>query len=177
MSKQMHFFMTKEDLLVLSDELENKMDIVFYDTMNITSADGRSFNTIKELPDLGINKCGSHHVEAFLVLPKEKEVVIEEVPQKDGKIHYFIDQSRNEDSIDFWPGGFYGDSYLIHGNIGTISDTAISKNLYNCFYKTIKKICKERSGAFWYSENVKKLKNIRLITININEMPIYDIKL
>lgn len=177
MSKGIYFFMTKEDLLNLSDELENKMNIVFYDNSNITSADGRCLDTLRKLPSLGINKSGSHHTESFLVLPIEKDVVIEAVPQKNGETHYFIDQSRNVDSIVFWPGGFYDDSKLICGEVGTISDTTISKSLYNCFCKIIKKICKERAGCFWYSENVKKLENVRLITININEMPIYDVKL
>ncbi len=177
MSKQIHFFMTKEDLLMLSDEIENKLDIVFYDNDNITSFNGRCFNRLRELPNLGINKCGSHHVESFLVLPKNKEVVIEEVPQKNGKVHYFIHQGNNKDSIVFWPSGLYDNSYLICGDVGTISDTATSKMLYNCFCRAIKKICKERSGGIWYSENVKNMQNVRLITININEMPIYDLKL
>lgn len=90
MSKQLNFFMTKEDLLILSDELKNKMDIAFYDLENIISADGRRFNTVKELPNLGINRCGSHHIESFLVLPRDKEVVIEEITLKNGKIHYII---------------------------------------------------------------------------------------
>lgn len=177
MSRQMRFFMTKEDLLILSDELESKIDIAFYHRMNIKTVEGRRFNSIRELPDLGINKCGSHHVESFLVLPEQKDVVIEEFPQKDGNIHYAIDQKMNEDSIIFWPGGFYGDSYLIHGNIGTISNTEVSEKIYNYFYRAIRKICKKQIDSFWYSENVRKLEKVRLITISIRENPAYDIKI
>lgn len=177
MGKHIHFFMTKDDLLLLSKELESKIDVRFYDNLNVGTKNGRCFSTLKDIPNLGNNESGAHHMESFTVIPMEKEVEIEEVKQRDGTIHYLIHQGNNVDSIEFWPGGFYDASKLICGELATISDSEISKKLYNCFCKEIKKICSKRKGVFLYSQNVEKLSDIRLITININELPMYDLLL
>ncbi len=49
--------------------------------------------------------------------------------------------------------------------------------MYSLFLKEIKKICKEKVGSFYYSEGVKSLKNVRLITMTINEPVAYDLKI
>lgn len=175
MSRNLYFFMSKDDLINMSKMAEKQIDIVYILHKAHYQTDVKGFETIKDLPDLGINLSGDHQSELYLVIERNRNISWRKVKQQDGQYRYFVDQKENPDSIAFWPGGFYNKESLLCGHIGTISDTAGSKKIFKCFEKSIKKICTEKHGRYYYSENVKNMKNVRLITMHVNEPSQYDI--
>lgn len=54
---------------------------------------------------------------------EEDEVIIDKVLQQEGGYKYFVDQGSNVDSISLWPGGLYGDDFLVAGEIATLEGT------------------------------------------------------
>lgn len=175
MSKNLYFFMNKDDLINMSNMIKKQIDVVYIINKAYDQTDIKSFETITDFPDLGLNLSGNQQSESYIVIEKNCDVNWRSIKQNSNKFRYFIDQAENPNSIVFWPGGFYNKDNLICGHIGTISDTIGSKKIFKCFEKSIKKICSEKKGRYYYSENVKIMKNVRLITMNVNEALIYDI--
>lgn len=177
MGKNLFFFMNKDDLINMSVMIEKQIEVVYVANKAYHQADGKSFGTMTDFPNLGLNVSGNHQSEGYIVIEKKSNISWRKVKQRqsENEYRYFVDQAENPDSIVFWPGGFYNKENLICVHIGTISDTVGSKKIFKCFEKSIKKICGEKHGRYYYSENVKNMKNVRLITMNINEPPEYDI--
>ena len=176
MSKQINFFMTQDDLYLLSKKCET-FDLAFYDTNCVNSEHKKPYIFLNDVPHLGTNICGSYHVESYLVMFSGISINTEKVLQRDGKTHYLINQCNNPHSIVFYPSGMYRDKYLIMGELSTISKTVLSAKLFSLFSKLIKQICNNHKGSVWYSDDVKKPVNVRLITINTNEPSVYDLKI
>lgn len=175
MGKNLYFFMNKDDLINMSGMIEKQIDVVYIRNNAYHRADAKGFESIIDFPDLGLNSSGNQQSESYMVFEKNYNISWRNVKQKNNDYRYFVDQAENPDSIVFWPGGFYNKENLICGHIGTISDTVGSIKIFKCFEKSIKKICSEKQGRFYYSENVKTMKNVRLITMHIKEPLIYDI--
>ncbi len=175
MSKTLYFFMNKDDLINMSSIIEKQIDVAYIRNNAYHQTGIKGFGSIKDFPDLGLNMSGNQQNESYIVIEKKCNINWRKVKQKNNDYRYFVDQAENPDSIVFWPGGFYNKENLICGHIGTISDTDGSKKIFKCFEKSIKKICSEKQGRYYYSENVKTMKNVRLITMNIKEPVIYDI--
>lgn len=167
--------MNKDDLINMSSMIEKQINVVYIRNNAYHQADAKGFEAIIDLPNLGLNMSGNQQSESYMVIDKNCNISWRKVKQKNNDYRYFVDQAENPDSIVFWPGGFYNKENLICGHIGTISDTVGSKRIFKCFEKSIKKICSEKQGRYYYSENVKTMKNVRLITMNIKESLIYDI--
>ncbi len=176
MSKRINFFMTQDDLYLLSKKCES-FDLVFYDINCVNSEHKKPYISLKDVPHLGTNVYGSYHVESYLVMFSRISINTEKVLQRDGKTHYLINQCNNPHSIVFYPSGMYRDKYLIMGELSTISKTVLSAKLFSLFSKLIKQICSNHQGSIWYSDNVKKLINVRLITVNTSEPLVYDLKI
>jgi len=84
-----------------------------------------------EVDRLGLNPTGQHVLgDDYLVFERSNDIRIRSVLQRQGGIHYFIDQQFNRKSICFAPGGMYEEHNLISGRIGTASDDPDSIELY-----------------------------------------------
>lgn len=175
MGKNLYFFMNKDDLINMSGMIEKQIDVVYIRNSAYHQADVKGFGAIIDFPDLGLNSSGNQQSESYMVFEKNYNINWRKVKQENNEYRYFVDQAENPDSIVFWPGGLYNKENLICGHIGTISDADGSKKIFKCFEKSIKKICSEKHGRYYYSENVKNMKNVRLITMHIKEPLIYDI--
>lgn len=75
--------------------------------------------------------------DSYLILAKGKKVIMEEVPQRRGGTRYVVDQSQNPDSINLKTGGFHDPNVLLPGQLGTISASSESLNLFKAFEKAI----------------------------------------
>ena len=178
MSKEIYFFASKQDLYNIIKSVEQTTELQYVMTGAYDSLDIHVYNSLEEYNDLGIKKSGEHQSESFLVLEKNCNLNVREVKQFDGSVKYFVDQLQNEDSIVLWPGGIYGSQYLICGHAGTIKVSDMSKKIFGIFQKSIKRRCPNRTGRFWYSDEVKDMNSqFRLITINVNQPKEYDLKI
>ncbi len=177
MGKSLYFFMNIDDLIDLSGMIEKQMDLVYIENSAYYHTDVKGFEAIADIPNLGISISGNQQSENYIVIGKKSIIKWRKIKQNNNAYRYFVDQAENPDSIVFWPGGFYNKEKLICGHIGTISDSVCSKKIFKCFEKSIKKICSEKRGRYYYSERIKNIENVRLITMNVNEALAYDLSI
>lgn len=178
MAKELYFFLTKEDWFRISANVEQSIQLKYIPAKTYSSNEIKEYVSLKDYEELGINKSGNHQTESFLMLEKDKKLKVREVKQVDGEIMYFVDQSRNEDSVLLWPGGMHMNTYLICGHMGTIHTTEKSKKIFSIFEKAIKKQCKTKVGRYYVGDDAKTIcNNVRFITINVNQSKEYDLKI
>ena len=175
MEKRLFFFMTKADLLELADIVERKNVYKYFDCMKIESTGNRVVHSLKDVPHLGISNSGKHIAESHLIMSREQEVLYREVLQKDGTIHYFPSENTVSNSVAFFTGGMYEGQYLVSCEISTASKEKTAMEIFRVFSKAIKKLCKYHQGVYWYTEGVRQLNGVRLITMSYEEDPMYDI--
>jgi hypothetical protein len=176
---ELFFFATKEDLKNTLQKVQEKVKIKYikkgiYNSPNEVI----EYRSISELSGFGVNMSGDHSTDSFLVMYEEDKVTIEKVAQHEGGYKFFVDQGSNVDSIELWPGGLYDDSFLISGEIATISNSEKSKILFKTFSNLIKKNYQKISGSRYYvSSGIDDIKNkIRLITMTVKQPIEYDLK-
>jgi len=133
--------------------------------------------TVNSISDIGINTTGDHQTESYLILDTDVAVNSYVVEETTGEVNYSVNQKGNEESIVLWPGGIYGETYLICGHIGTISSHLSSLKLFDLFSKHFVKNSK-KIGRYYIGEEAFKISDrVRLITININQPKEYDVKI
>ena len=101
------------------------------------------------------------------------------VPDREsvGRVRYAVNQMLNADSVTFLPGGIYKqEKVLVCGHIGTISDSAISRNLYRAFVSYITKGF-EKIGSYRVGPEAVCLMSdgYRMVTIGISSPAEYDL--
>jgi hypothetical protein len=175
MKAEMFFFATKIDMFDNLKNLEKLRPIKYVKNGRYDSRNYIIYNSVDDFVNLGINVTGDHQSESYLVLDADVDVNSYAVKQvDDGDIKYFINQKGNDSSIVFWPGGFYGNDYLIHGHISTIHNNDRSSGLYKYFSKAFVKGFKKVSGWYIGKEVFELSGKVRLITIQINQPEEYD---
>jgi hypothetical protein len=139
MSRQILFYATKQDLSPLLSSLETKQSLQYTLTGLFDVNRPQTYLSYADIPDFG----RASHPNAianptYLVSLRGTTLRIHEVPQHTGGICFAISQRLNGDTITFSPGGWYGSDVILYGRIGTISNSATSKNLYNFFAKSFR---------------------------------------
>lgn len=178
MAKEIHFFMTKNDLIEVLRKSEENISLKYVEAKAYSSKEINEYYSLEEYEDIGINKSGNHVTERFLVVEKDYTVKVREVLQVDGNIRYHVDQMNNENSVLFWPGGIYENKYLICGHMSTIHLNDNAKKIFDNIQKNIKKQCKTKVGRYYVGEDAKSIySDMRFITISINQASEYDLKL
>lgn len=179
MSKQIHIFATKADLIPVLKltESQRKIKYVRYDIYK--SPDIPIYESLLNYKNIGINTTGDHNSgEIFLIMDKDNTVKFEKTNNILGVTKYSVNQTVNPDSVTFQPGGLFKNRFLICGHIGTSSDSVISSELLKQFSKIIKKGFK-RVRSYYVGENAIELlkSGLRLITMGIDEPTEYDLQL
>ena len=177
--RAMYFFATGNDLIQSLKPFELTRKIKYVKCDKYKTKDCLMHDTIDALPNLGVDYTGEHDKNPYLVMDYDTEVVLRMPKQGSKEIWYSVDQLGNPASIVFRPGGMYGTDYLIHGSITTRDDTA-AKQLYNYFTKALKSGAEKpgkRHLFYMLPEALELSRRVRLITIHINQDPIYDLKL
>lgn len=178
MSKECFFFMTKEDLLTIFQEIEKNTLLKYIYGGIYNSNTVEEYQSIKDYKNLGVNVSGNHQSERLLIMEKDDSLIIREVLQETGDFKYFVDEMKNNNAISFWPGGTYNEKFIICGHVSTINQTSNSIKLVNTIIKQIKKQSKANVGRYYVGANAMDLYNtVRFITMNVNQSEEYDLKI
>lgn len=177
-NKQCLFFITKPDVEVLLREVENTFEIEYYLMGLFDKQSTIHYSSIFNDPEVGFASFGDwNHIDRYLMLPKNIQLNIRNVPQKKGGIKYAIDQMTNPKSLEIKLGGVYKekDKVIIGGRIGTVSVDPFSLELYNFFSKKIKKEFK-KIGSFYVGKDAEdKLDDGWRLVTSIGSPKEYDL--
>jgi hypothetical protein len=106
LSKQKHFFATKDDLASALRRLEAERNLTYHRAGLLPSPEVETYTSLLQWPSLGVHPTGSHVTGVrFVVLPRNIELHVEEAPQVRGGVRYAVDQLLNPSSLILWPGG------------------------------------------------------------------------
>lgn len=179
MSRQLHFFATKFDLVTGIKTIESVRRLKYSNAGLLKTANPIVYNSVECIDDFGVNKTGKHLSPYYLVINENKEFSLIKILQFDGTVCYSLSQNANESSIAFSPGGIYQNRFLICGHIGTIKTENIeSIELYKQFKKSMLKQFKKIKGFYVGPEAMNLYYNgIRLITMGVDESEDDDLKL
>lgn len=139
MAKECFFFMTKEDLLAVFQEIEKNIQLKYIYHRIYKSTIVEEYQSIKDYKNLGINTSGNHQSESFLIMEQSAPLIIRGVPQESGGVNYFADEMKNNNAVTFWPGGIYNENLQICGHVSTINNTPAAAKSLNTIIKQIKK--------------------------------------
>lgn len=177
-SKQIFFYGLKEDLIKIIKSIELNFSVKYVEAGLKDKHPFCVSDLIENINNIGFTDYGDwNHNEKYLILPKDKDLIIESIPQRKGGIKYAIDQKENNESIVIFLGGNYQNKAIIASKIGTISVTDFSNNIFKFVSAYIRKEFKNING-FYISDNALKEseKGIRLTTDANNGLE-YDLKL
>jgi hypothetical protein len=136
---QIHIFGIKADFEMLLQTIESSRELQFVRAGLFDVPDPNRMLTLLD-SNLGIAVKGDNNLEArYLVADRMESIKVRPVPQYGGGMKYAIDQKNNPKTIVFWPGGMFGETCVIAGNVGTISDDEASLAIFKLFSKEIKR--------------------------------------
>jgi hypothetical protein len=72
---------------------------------------------------------------SYLVSIRGTAVRVRDVPQSAGGTLFAVDQKLNRNTVNFWPGGRYGNKLMLYGEVNTISNSLVSTGLYDLMLK------------------------------------------
>jgi hypothetical protein len=128
---QIMFFATGDDLGSVLSNMEATAPLRYTVTGLFENEKPQTYDSYSELPGLG----EAIHPDAianplYLLSFHHLQIQSRHVQQIKGGVRFAIDQRENPDTIVVAPGGRYGSVIILSGMLGTISQTAISQNLY-----------------------------------------------
>ena len=173
MAKRINYFATKNDMVLLLNELEKAISfkikyILSYHT-NVINNEILDYTSAESIPDLD-KLCKNHSEKSFLIMKQSVTPVKKKTPK--GVVVY---QAENLESVGFDPGGFSDDgSCLIHGIFSVMEENAVSKEIFSAVRRLLNKRFTKVRG--WYFGNEAKSLNgkVRYICIGTNEPEEYD---
>ncbi len=126
------FFATARDLAPVLSGLESRRKLRYTPCRHVSTNRPQVYLSYADIPDFG----QTNHPTAvmnprYLVTLQGAAVQVREIPQRDGRVNFAIDQQLNKDSVNLRPGGMYGRDVLLYGAIGTVSESAPSLDLYD----------------------------------------------
>jgi len=174
-------FATRSDLMAGIEWIESQKDLHYsrtglYKKDEITEL--TVFDSLRDVKEIGYNTTGQYITGIdFLVVERKYRIRTERIKQRKGGYLYAIDPLKNPHSITFRPGGIYKDSYLIRGEISTVSESEKSIELYRFFSKGIVKGFTRIEGWYVGPEAMKLAESsVRLITMHVQQDRIYDLR-
>lgn len=173
-----HLFATRRDLELGSIAIERQQELQYVDCSAAESASPIRYDSLLDLPDLGVNRTGNHLLPAFLVMPRKARVHVQSVPQRKGGVRYVVDQLGNPGSIVFQPGGMFEAKCLVAGHIGTIHDDPGARQLFRTFSAVVTKGFK-KVRSYWVGPEALSLlhSGFRLVAMGPDEPPEYDLSI
>ena len=129
-----NLFGTTNDLATALRVVEHDFDLEYVECGLFDDRQQPIRHTLSMLDELSIAHAGDSNLEkTFLLKPRERDLIIREVPQKRGATKYAVDQSENPGTVVIRPGGRYGDWVLIAGMVGTIHHDRDARRLIAAF--------------------------------------------
>lgn len=174
MAKRIKFFLDIDDTKNYLEALSQENKIYFYS--NVVHRNGELVAMeYLDIPHIGVNNSGNHTSEFYIVLDQTIPIHFRKIENGES-VSFSIDQYDNPDSIVYRPGGRFDENRIMIGEISTISNSPMSLQLMSVFEKHLKKECKKVHG-YYVSKQILDQKNLRLITMHINQDELYDFKI
>jgi hypothetical protein len=177
--KQILFYATRDDLIELLELVESKGQMKYARMGNFASADVKNgpltFESGSQIPDLGKASADSSTAcEAFLVCHPQTLIISREIQGVCGN-RICIDQLANPDSIEFKPAGIRNDNAMLHGRIGTASDSQFSQFLMKRFEVAIKRSFLKIRAYYVGPNAFRLLASGKRFTISLQSDRIFDL--
>jgi hypothetical protein len=86
--------------------------------------------------------------DSFLVTVPDMPVRLRSLDTKTGERRYCIDQFINPDTVEFSPGGLWGEGAVLSGRVATVSETPIAKDLMGRFRSGVRKSLR-KVKSYW----------------------------
>ncbi len=171
------FYATALDLGSVLSPLEAEKPLQYTLSGLFVTNKPQNYLTYSSIPDFGraphptavANPC-------YLISLQGTEIRVRDVPQKAGGVFFAIDQLWNEDTIAFRPGGRHGNNVILYGMIGTVSQSALSKALYNFIAKPLRKNFLKKQEFFVGREAFDIWNAGARLTIGASSPPDFDLK-
>ncbi len=197
MSKICYFYSTKKDILGVTEQLESSDPIKYVRFGQTTKLPPESYSSAMQIPHLGIaTHPSSVGCEKYLVCDpettirprplktlSESDVNRSIIPNKEplidliGVERYALDQLFNPNTITFSSGGLWKDQFLLHGGIGTASQSEFSEELMKRFLSAIKKSFIKIKAFYVGPQALELLKNGTRLTISAQSPLEFDLKI
>ena len=160
--------MILEDIEEILKNIESMADVKYYKTGLFSSYDFPVFDSILNVPNVGIVFTGDwNRIDNFLILKKHTQLNVRNVPQRTGDVKFAVDQLINTNSIEIKLGGIYSEkeNIIVAGRVSTVSDDKDSEELFKLYTKKIKKEFK-KIGPFYVGKKAENKLNSgwRLVT-------------
>jgi hypothetical protein len=173
---QILFYATKQDLAPVLSSLEAQKSLQYTLTGMFDKNRLQTYFSYTDIPNFG----QASHPNAiasptYLVSLRGTALRALEVPQEAGGICFAISQMLNDDTIIFSPGGWYGNSVILYGSIGTVSNSVTSKTLYNFFAKVFRGHFQKVQEFYVGAEALNLAKGGVRLTIGASSPPEFDL--
>ncbi len=177
--KHILFFALREDLLSLLELVDSKGPLKYARMGNFPRdeiKDGISvFYNGAGIPNLGKASADSSSVcEAFLVCERETPINLRSLQGGNGE-RVCVDQLVNPDSVVFTPAGIWNEDVVLHGSVGTASESQISQAIMKRFQAAAKKTFSKVKAFYVGPKALALLESGRRLTISAQSPREFDL--
>jgi hypothetical protein len=172
-----HFYALPNDLLAVFSTVESRQKFRYTAIAHLKTAAPQSVLSGDELPTLRelapTGSAASGH--SYLVTLRDTIPIGRPIQLGTGGTTYAFDSMMNPDSIELTPGARLSSQVLLYGRIASVGDSAISKEIFECFKRAIGKHFR-RINSFWVGPEAEAAwrQGVRL-TIGVASPPEYDL--
>ena len=174
--KQIQFFATREDLLLVLENVERDTTLRYVRTGNQLNPYFETFQRGRDIPNLGVadretgSVCGT-----FLVAKAATSITAKNLRGSSGVQRFVVDQLLNPDTVALTPAGRWGEDLVLNGRLATASNAAVSQELMKRFSSAFRKHFR-RIGAYWVGpQSVALLAAGKRLTISAQSPPDFDL--
>ena len=174
---QFLFYATASDLGPLLSSLEAQKKLQYTLAGMFEANRPRTYRSYADIPRFG----QPHHPSSvanpyWLISPETTAIRVEAVPQRAGGTLFAISQKFNEDTLTFRPGGRYEGDVLLYGEVSTIWDLIVSKDLYNFIAKLFRDRFTHVHEFLVGPEALELCKTGVRLALSVSTPPEYDLK-
>lgn len=174
---QILFYATREDLLPILEFVESGRLLKYTRTGRHPRPKPEVFLSGASIPEIGTaNNDSSIGCESYLILGQTIDVSIRQIQQTDGTTSYLVDQLVNPDSVVITAGGVRTPHVILHGRVGTASDSPQSQDLMKTFASAFRKRFR-KVKAFWVGTHaLRRLEGGTRLTMAVSSPTEFDLK-
>ena len=175
-----NFFATEKEIKECFLEVEKERPLKYVVMKNYKKPELIVYNTIEEIPNVGISKSGNT-MEIFLtIFDQNCDVMID---HREGSPVYEVSDTENQSAIYVYFGGLYEDKCLVWNTIVTMKNANDEgKALMRTIIKRFKKISSKPVPGCYLSKGSEELYwnsngKLRLTSLGYDSPDEYDLKL
>jgi len=178
--KTIRFYALKEDLLKVLRSVESTGSLQYVRMGNFLASEIESgievYKCGEDIPHLGKATADSSAAcDSYLVCDCTTHINLRSLHGLDGINRVCIDQLVNPDTVVFNPGGLWSDDLLLHGHIGTASESDASKVLMKHFNVAMKNTFTKVKAFYVGSKALELLERGARLTISVQSPREFDL--